>query len=986
MNKLTESIEKNAIEHGSIPFWSWNDRLEPEELRRQIRNMHELGMRGFFMHARGGLETEYLSEEWYDRVKVCVDEARKLGMEAWAYDENGWPSGFAGGKLLEDPHNYAVYVEGELTEEYPTRTDATLGVYAFGTDGLPRLTDEAVEGCTKYLTVTKGTDSSYVDTMRRDITERFLQITHEEYKKRLGEDFGKTMPGFFTDEPQYYRWKTPFSENMEGWFWEEYGYSVLEALPALFCKYRGAEEYRYDYWRMVSKKFTESFSKTIYDWAESNGAQITGHFIEERSLLGQMRCCGDIMAQYRYEHIPGIDYLGRGLQSDLAPKQLGSVCAQIGRSKALSEMFAMCGWDVTPRELKHIAELQYAGGVNVMCQHLYPYSIRGQRKRDYPAFYSEHSLWQKDMKEFNRYFNNLGYMLSMGKEQADILVIHPIHSAWLTFDRNNTKECVKTLDADLEELIYLLSGNQISYHLGCESMMAELSKVEGDSIRVGLCSYDKVIVPACDTLDMTTVALLRRFKENGGRIYTYKHHLPTRIDGRIADLSFLSSCEDIADEEVFDLLHQSEKVVVKQTENVTKKDLRMMVRNTEYGRLIYLTNLSDKELRGLRVLVKDCERLARMDISTLKISPIKGSLTEDGAEAMIDLVGSEAVILCEYDAPEFLPVEQSVAPECISFTEPFVPDTLPTNLLTLDRAYLSLNVGVTTELRPIERIRDELLFTRFQGEITLSFPFEVKDIPSRLEVITEPMGTDRLTVNGIAVNIGTEFAIDRSFHVTDIARYVRIGENRIEVTLKYWQRDYVYYVLYGGVSETLRNCLVFDTEIECLYLRGSFALDMKKEDFTLEPNNALRYDPSNTMALIEQKDTIDIHNIVTDGYPFYCGNITASAKLIYKNGAPTVLRLSGRYATAHVKVNGREAGSVLFSEYVELKDLLTEGENTVTVTLCNSYRNLMGPHHRTDAEPLSVGPTTFSFEKSWKNGECEAYDPRYSFVRYGIDL
>lgn len=87
-----------AKTHAGIPFWSWNDKLEEEEMRRQIRNMKELGMRGFFMHARGGLETKYMSKDWFDCVRVCIDEAKKLGMEARAYDENGWPSGFAGGK------------------------------------------------------------------------------------------------------------------------------------------------------------------------------------------------------------------------------------------------------------------------------------------------------------------------------------------------------------------------------------------------------------------------------------------------------------------------------------------------------------------------------------------------------------------------------------------------------------------------------------------------------------------------------------------------------------------------------------------------------------------------------------------------------------------------------------------------------------------------------------------------------------------------
>ena len=43
----------------SFPFWSWNDELEEEELVRQIDWMHESGIGGFFMHARGGLTTPY---------------------------------------------------------------------------------------------------------------------------------------------------------------------------------------------------------------------------------------------------------------------------------------------------------------------------------------------------------------------------------------------------------------------------------------------------------------------------------------------------------------------------------------------------------------------------------------------------------------------------------------------------------------------------------------------------------------------------------------------------------------------------------------------------------------------------------------------------------------------------------------------------------------------------------------------------------------
>ena len=133
MKNLLAEIKTLAPAYGSIPFWSWNDRLEPEELRRQIRVMKDLGMSGFFMHARGGLETEYLSDEWFAAVDACVDEAEKLGMEAWSYDENGRPLstslhlygvpldsfyGFMNGMQVDNRGLYAVIAINNMNDDH----------------------------------------------------------------------------------------------------------------------------------------------------------------------------------------------------------------------------------------------------------------------------------------------------------------------------------------------------------------------------------------------------------------------------------------------------------------------------------------------------------------------------------------------------------------------------------------------------------------------------------------------------------------------------------------------------------------------------------------------------------------------------------------------------------------------------------------------------------------------------------------------------
>ena len=79
-------MKQTEKKYRSLPFWSWNDELEPDKLVKQIEWMDENGIGGFFMHARGGLKTEYLGKKWFQCVDACAKRAKELGMEAYAYD------------------------------------------------------------------------------------------------------------------------------------------------------------------------------------------------------------------------------------------------------------------------------------------------------------------------------------------------------------------------------------------------------------------------------------------------------------------------------------------------------------------------------------------------------------------------------------------------------------------------------------------------------------------------------------------------------------------------------------------------------------------------------------------------------------------------------------------------------------------------------------------------------------------------------------
>jgi hypothetical protein len=981
LTHLVQDIKDNSLSYGGIPFWSWNGKLEEEELRRQIRNMHDMNMNGFFMHARSGLLTEYMSEEWYNAVNVCIDEAKKLGMEAWAYDENGWPSGFAGGKLLEDSANFARFLKYTVINEFPT--DGTfLAVYVI-TDNKAKRVIEAIDGVSEYHVITVGEDNSYVDILNKDVIAKFIKETHEEYKKRIApEDFGSVMPGFFTDEPQYYRYATPWSPILADEFRKRYGYDIMDNLVALFLDCEDFRTLRYDYHQLIADLYIDSFAKQIYDWCEKNGCQLTGHSIEERSLNGQMMCAGSVMRFYCYEHIPGIDWLGRNVKDkhDMMTRQLGSACAQLGKKKALTETFACCGWDALPRELKNIADFQYVGGANVTCQHLYPYSSAGERKHDYPLHFSDWLPWQKHLAAFNEYYNHLGYVLSRGEENVRTLVIHPIHDAYMYFIREK-KGSVDAQDISFRTLSDKLSENQIAYHYGDEDMMSTMAHVEGASITVGECTYDRVLIPKMETLTSSTVALLREYAKNGGKIIL-ADGLPTLKDARPADYSWLKANMTLEE------LYAEQALIITQADGTNVPDLRVMSRIIDGKRVFFVTNIAHEQYHGVSITAKDCQSLVLMDILSLKSRPVHGEKQADGSfRILCNIADSEAFLLVEDDSRSALPLSDFCAEDAPVFQPPkhvgFA--SKPENTLTLDTVSYSTDGKDYSEQMPLMALRDELFQKRYRGDLYIRHSFNVEQIPASLCLACEDMRYLSLTVNGTPITLTNDLWRGQTcFRTVDILPYVNLGENEIVYKIDYFQDDYVYYVLYGGVSETLRNCLLFDTELAESYLYGDFAVRTDKDNFTTK--DGLAYTYSGTFDITESRDGVSLDNVICDGLPFFAGALNVAFTHTFKKGEASTLEIKGRYAVCEVICNGKQAGTLLFGDRCDLSDYLKEGENQIELTLYNSNRNLLGPLHHPQIEPITVSPRTFTCETQWKNRTCVNFlNDRYCFVRFGVE-
>lgn len=525
---------QNGHEYRGVPFWSWNGDLDPEELRRQIREMAQQGLGGFFMHGRMGLITPYLSDRWMECVNACIDEAGKVGMRPWLYDENGFPSGGAGGRVAQAGEEYVRKVL-RMSVEAPEG-------FEWGPNTVAAFVGEDVQGGFRRLhRISPGAPGQalpdggrvlhfayraggYVDVLSKKAVRRFIDLTYEHYWQLFGDKFGEEIPGIFTDEPSY--GLLPWSFELPDSFLRTKGYDLLDALPGLFYRVDGYEKARYDYWSTVLDMFIEAYPRQIGEWCTEHRIALTGHVAWAETLMGQMTFHGASMPFYEFMHIPGTNHLGVRLMNAMREKQVASVARQLGDKRVLCEVAGGMGWGVTFEELKWATEWQIVLGVNLLCQHMHHYTLHGEAKRDIPPSYSYQQPWWAQYGMVNDYFARLTYMLTQGTRVADILLLHPIDSAWILFDGSEIAGDTDThggpelvaYNARQTEFCNSLLSIHRDFDYGDERVISRRGRVEGDRFIVGDAAYRIVVLPEILTIRARTCELLDEYAANGGNV------------------------------------------------------------------------------------------------------------------------------------------------------------------------------------------------------------------------------------------------------------------------------------------------------------------------------------------------------------------------------------------------------------------------------------------------------------------------------------
>ncbi len=567
---LKSIIKKSTapgVEFRGIPFWIWSGRLDSDELRRQLTTIRGMGFGGAMLSTGTGLVTPYLSEEWFDVVSACVAEAKKLGLKLWIYDEDRWPSGAAGGLVTKDKRFRQRYIRHTVDKEFPPQEDSVeLARYAVTMNEMTivafrRIRKGAKLGADEHLMVFNRIISpaneswfngqNYLDVLNPKAAQKFVDVTYEAYRRHLSREFGRVIPGFFTDEPNLYADSPvdslPWTDGLEKIFEKRYGYDLLDHLPELFYSFRpelkgrGGNDLhrdiskpRLDYRNLLGDTISLAFGGTIGKWCLKNHVQMAGHVRREDSLLDQMQSTGSAMRFYEQMSMPGIDVLTEHCLLFNTAKQCSSVAHQMGRHLRITETGACTGWDLPFMGQKALGDWQYALGINRRFLMNVKSTFSGEAKRDFPVSLSFQTPCWKEYSLVEDYFARLGAALSEGEEVRELLVIHPIESMMGTFANRVRIKDNRKPNNDLDRQFIRLTNELLSLHLdfdfGEEELISHHAISTGRKIKVGKATYKAVLLPYLTTIRSTTLELLAKFADCGGAVF-YLDSAPEYLDG-----------------------------------------------------------------------------------------------------------------------------------------------------------------------------------------------------------------------------------------------------------------------------------------------------------------------------------------------------------------------------------------------------------------------------------------------------------------------
>ena len=972
-----------AFDHPSTfyraaPFWSWNNRLDPDQLCRQIDVFKKMGLGGFHMHVRVGLDTEYLGTEYMAAVRRCVDKARAEGMLAWLYDEDRWPSGYAGGLVTQDkrwrerhllftPVPYAQKKQASSENAAGaacgrrTENGRLLAVYDIGLDAdgflksAARVADPALPpaaGIVRWYAYLETAEPSarlnhqtYVDVLNPDAIQRFIEVTHEAYLKEVGSEFGKTVPAIFTDEPHFVHMQNlgrasdrtdvviPFTDDLPETYCKTYRDDLLDHLPELFWDLpdKAVSVHRYRYHDHVCERFAEAFADQIGTWCADHNIAFTGHLALEHHLPEQTGVLGEAMRHYRSFHIPGIDMLCDGMELATA-KQAQSAARQYGRPGVLSELYGVTNWSFDFAGHKRQGDWQTALGVLFRVPHLSMVSMAGEAKRDYPASISYQSPWWEEYRVVEDHFARVCALMSRGRPLARIGVLHPIESSWLCWGprEQSIVEQAERDDAFLELTRLLLFGFA-DFDFISESLLPAQYKASADRhFQVGEMAYDVIVAPNLRTIRSSTLARLKEFVEKGGTVL-FVGEIPSLVDavpssapGQLAEQCLFAPK---VGPRLLEMLQPYCDVRLLDARGDQANAALYQMRQEDDSRYVFVCNTQrDQALPARELRIRGEWQGLVLDSLTGRDAPLAATYTDGWTCIPCDLPAHGSLLLALEPGRAAAPCQKPATPgrELGRLADPVPVSLSEPNVLVLDYAAWKIDDGDWSEITPVLEIDKAIAKALGIPARGGSQPWcdreplrPLADVHLKMTFQSRvPVQAPQLALEDIR---SAAVTLDGRAQNTTPTGY--FTDEAIQ-TMRLEPFEAGEHVLEVTLSYHRKTC------VECMYLLGDFGVEVRGRNAVITP-------PVRTLSF---------GNWVHQGLPFYAGKVTYHC--VFTAGPEAVCLHVPHFEGALVKAALDEGESVplAFAPFRVDYDAIP-GEHRVDLTVYGNRVNAFGQLH-----------------------------------------
>jgi glycosyl hydrolase family 106( putative alpha-L-rhamnosidase) len=547
-------------DYGILPFWFLNGELDPEEMRFQLREFRAKGMPGIILHGRFGLETSYIGETYLDRIQFAVEEAQKLGLQTWIYDEMNWPSGTADKRVLKarpdlaeryiECLNFTVrgpwftYLTGADSRYIDFEKSTPVAAFAIRMDGAQEVIDltpnlsfenvipwEAPAGNWRLMYIVEKIADYYIDALNPEATTEFLKLGYDPYARVMNGKMSTQMLGFYTDEPAMHYYLSggetpivPWTRDMFRRFQARNGYNLRPRLPDLFFDVRpDSARVRYDFYNTLTDFYSQAYYQQIHEWCVQHNVLFTGHLLYEEGLRRLIRVEGNLFKHYPHMDVVGVDHLypiigNRDRPDEHVAMKVGSSAAhQLGSPRLLCESFGGIFMDATMQRMKWIADWEYVLGVNLLNPHGFHYTLEGPRKRDWPPSMFYQYPWWQYYGDFSNYMSRLSHLLSGGKHIAKVAVLWPMNAMFATYTPQTHNALGDRIERDFNTLTDLLLRLHYDYDYLDEDMLTT-AELDGNTIRIQEEAYELLVLPPMAHLKLSTLEHLEKFVAQGGRI------------------------------------------------------------------------------------------------------------------------------------------------------------------------------------------------------------------------------------------------------------------------------------------------------------------------------------------------------------------------------------------------------------------------------------------------------------------------------------